>query len=243
MSIKSSKFIRDAARIHKAIERTAEGSFMALKPVKVYIPARFPQRDLAVFEDEITFVGICAIVLDDTYYAASRICAPIRSEPSLVNTAVIDEVEYIEMHYEPGDRVIASEELVMIDNLLYRIYDEIIAKGRVPWYLSYNELGGIFDSSYKHAGVRIGKTPTVMEIISTAIARDDSDLRRYYRQVVETYEDISLSPPTIIPLRNISYGATNTIAKITGSRADEGMTSAIVNPGDRVERTERILRT
>lgn len=243
MSLKSSNFIRDAARVHKAIERTVEGSFVALKPVKVYIPARFPQRDLAVFEDEITFVGICAIVVDDKYYAASRICAPLRSEPSLVSSAVIDDVEYIEMHYEPGDRVICSEDLVMIDNLLYRIYDEIIAKGRVPWYMSYHEIGGLFETSRKHAGVRIGKTPTVMEIIASAIARDSDDLRRYYRQTIETYEDTALSPPTIIPLRNISYGATNTIAKITGSRFDEGMTSAIVNPGDRVEQTEKILRT
>lgn len=243
MSIKSSKFIRDAARVHKALQRTDEGSFVALKPLKVYIPSRFPQRDLATFEEEITFTGICAVVLDDLYYMASSICAPIRSEPTLVSTAVIDDVEYIEMHYEAGDRVICSEDLVMIDNLLYRIYDEIIAKGRVPWYVDYRELGAIFQTSLKHAGVRVGKTPTVMEIIAAAICRDGSDLKRYYRQVVETYEDITQSPPTIIPLRNVSYGATNTIAKITGSRFDEGMTSAIVNPGERVERTEKILRT
>jgi len=243
MSIKSSKFIRDAARVHKAIERTREGSFVALKPVKVYIPSRFPQRELAIFEEEITFVGICAIVLDDTYYMSSSVCAPIRSEPTLVSSAVIDDIEYIEMQYEPGDRVIASEDLVMIDNLLYRIYDEIIAKGRVPWYIDYKAIGGIFITALKHAGVRVGNTPTVMEIIAAAIARDSTDLRRYYRQIVETYEDITQAPPTIIPLRNVSYGATNTIAKITGSRFDEGMTSAIVNPGDRVERTEKILRT
>ncbi len=156
---------------------------------------------------------------------------------------MVDEVEYIEMQYEPGDRVIASDQLVMIDNLLYRIYDELVAKGRVPWYLTYRELGAMFSTSLKHAGVRVGKVPTVMEIITAAICRDPSDLRRYYRQAVETYEDIEHNPPTIIPLRNVSYGATNTIAKLSGSRFDEGMTSAIVNPGTRVERTERILRT
>lgn len=243
MGIKSSKFIRDAAKVHKAVQLTEEGSFVALKPLKVYIPSRFPQRDLATFEEEITFVGICAIVVDDTYYAASKICAPIRSEPTLVSSEVIDDVEYIEMHYEPGDRVICSKDLVKIDNLLYRIYDEIIAKGRVPWYMSYQEIGALFSTSLKHAGVRVGRTPTVMEIIASAICRDSEDLRRYYRQVAETYEDMTTNPPTVIPLRNVSYGATNTIAKLTGSRFDEGMTSAIVNPGERVERTERILRT
>lgn len=243
MSLSSSRYIRDAARVHKALKLTDEGSYVALKPLKVQIPARFPQRELAVFEEEITFLGFCAVILDDTYFMASKVCAPIRSEPSLVGTAVVDEVEYIEMQYEPGDRVIASDQLIMIDNLLYRIYDEFIAKGRVPWYLTYREIGSMFASAPKHAGVRVGNTPTVMEIITAAICRDPNDLRRYYREVIETYEDIDTNPPTIIPLRNVSYGATSTIAKLAGSRFDEGMTSAIVNPGDRVERTERILRT
>jgi hypothetical protein len=241
--MKSSQFQRDAAKVHAACDITDEGSVVANKPVKMYIPARFPQRDLATFEDEITLVGICAIVLEDKYFMSAMICAPIRTEPTLINTVIIDDVEYLELQYEPGDRVISSLKLVMIDNLMYRIYDEIIAKGRVPWYIGYDELGMLFDTSKKHAGVTVGSTPAVLEIIVSTICRDSNDLKRYYRQIVETKEEITQNPPTIVPLRNVSYGATNTIAKITGSRFDEGMTSAIVNPGDRVERSERVLRT
>lgn len=243
MSIKSSKFIRDASKVQAVFSQTDDGAFIASKPVKLYIPARFPQRDLAEFGDEITFLGFCAIVLDDKYYMASRVCAPMRTEPSGMSNVIIDDVEYIEMQYEPGDKVICSDELVMIDNLLYRIYDEFIAKGRIPWYMSYREIGALFETAGKHAGVRIGKTPTVMELIAASIARSDDDLRVYYRQVVQSYEEIALTPPRYIPLRNISYGATNTIAKISGSRFDEGMTSALTNPSDRVERTEAMLRT
>lgn len=241
--MKSSQYIRDAARVHQAVEITEDRTVVALKPVKMHIPARFPQRELALFENEITTVGICAIILDDQYYMSSMICAPIRTEPSLVSTVIVDDVEYIEMSYEPGDRVLSSLDLVKIDNLLYRIYDEICAKGRVPWYLEYEDLGGLFDTSRKHSGPTVGSTPTVWEIISSTICRDPADLRRYYRQSIETKEEIAQNPATIIPLRNVSYGATNTVAKITGSRFDDGMTSAIVNPGDRVERTEKILRT
>lgn len=241
--MKSSQFIRDAARVHKALEETEDGSIVCIKPVKMYIPARFPQRDLATFAEEITLTGICAITLDDKYYMSAMICAPIRTEPSLNSSVIIDDVEYIELHYEPGDRVICSLDLVMIDNLLYRIYDELLAKGRVPWYISYEDLGNLFTTSLKHAGVQIGATPAVLEIIASTIARDPADLRRYYRQVVQTVEEIRDNPPVIIPLRNVSYGATSTIAKLSGSRFDDGMTSAIVNPGETVERTERILRT
>lgn len=241
--MKSSQFIRDAARVHKALEITKDRSVVALEQVKMHIPARFPQRDLAVFEDEIVTVGICAIVLQDKYYMSAMICAPIRTEPSSFNTVIVDGVEYIEMTYEPGDRVISTLDLVKIDNLLYRIYDELQAKARIPWYLSYDDQGSLFDTAPKHAGVTVGRTPTTMEIIAATINRNPTDLREYYRQIVETQEDFDSNPPTAVPLRNVSYGATNTIAKITGSRFDEGLTSAIVNPGDRVERTEMILRT
>lgn len=241
--MKSSQFEHNPARVHAVCDITEENSVVCNKPCKMYIPARFPQRDLATFEDEITLVGICAIVVEDKYYMSAMICAPIRTEPTLVNTVIIDDVEYLELQYEPGDRVISQLDLLKIDNLMYRIYDEIIAKGRVPWYVSYDELGNLFESSSYHAGVQVGSTPAVMEIIVSTICRDPNDLKRYYRQVVETKEEISQNPPTIVPLRNVSFGATNTIAKITGSRFDEGMTSAIVNPGDRVERSERTLRT
>lgn len=244
MALKSSDFIRDPARVHAAVSRTQEGSFVAKRPLKVHIPARFPQRELAIFEDEITFVGYCAIIVDDKYFASSSICAPFRSEPSAVGKVIVDDVEYIEMEYEVGDRVIASENLVMIDNLPYRVYDEMIAKGRIPWYMDpVRGLGRIFESVPKHAGVNLEKTPTVVEMITSTICRDPDDLKRYYRQKMNSYDDIVKNPPVLIPLRNVSYGATNTVAKLLGSHFDEGMTSAIVSPGDRVERTEKILRT
>jgi hypothetical protein len=243
MGISSKQYIRDAARVHKAIQRADDGSRVAMKPLKLQIPARFPQRGLAVFEEEITFLGFCAIILDDTYYMASSICAPLRSEPSMVGSVVVDDIEYIEMQYEPGDKIIASEQLVKIDNILYRIYDEFLAKARIPWYMRYDEIGAIFQSAPKHAGVRIGKTPTVNEIIAATICRDHDDPNVFYRQIIQSLEEIETSPPLYIPLRNVSYGGSGVISKLVGSRFDEGMTSAIVNPSDRVEYTEKHLRT
>lgn len=240
--MKSSQFVRDPAKVYAVLKETDDNEMVALKSLKVYIPARYPEHDLAIFEDEITVLGICAFVVDDRYYAVSRVPAMMRTEPTLVNTVNIDDVDYIEMTYEPGARVIANLNLVKVDSLMYKIYDEMVAKGRVPWYLGYEDLGKLFEHSEYYSGVRVGSNPAVFEMIVAAICRNPDDVKQYYRQSLKSREDLVSRPPTIIPLRAVSYGATNAIAKLMGSHFNENVTSALVSSGERVEKVERLLR-
>jgi hypothetical protein len=64
-------FVRDPSKVYSAFKETENGELVALRPLKVYIPARFVQADMAKFETENTFVGISAFVVDDKYYAVS----------------------------------------------------------------------------------------------------------------------------------------------------------------------------
>lgn len=238
----SRMFTRDPGKVYSCLSRTDNNEVVCTKPVKVYIPARYPQAELANFEAETSFLGVCAFVVEDKFYAISMVNAFMRTEPSLVNTVNIDDTDYIEMSYDAGARVIANMNLVKIDNLLYKIYDEMIAKGRVPWYLNYNDLGKLFATSRYHSGPRVGANPAVFEMIVAAICRSPDDVKKYYRQWITGAEQVITQPPTVIPLRVSSYGATNTIAKLMGPYFDENVTSALISPGQRVERVERLLR-
>lgn len=240
--MKVSDLVRDAKKVYSYIQETEAGELVAIKPVKVIIPARFPEYDLAIFEEEINFLGICAFLVEDKYYAVSLVPAMMRTEPSLINNIRIDDVDYIEMSYDPGARIIANLNLVKVDSLLYRIYDEMIAKGRVPWYLGYEDLGRLFEHSSYHAGERVGSSPAIFEMIVAAICRSPDDVKKYYRQTVPDRSALRTHPPTVIPLRAVSYGATNTIAKLMGSHFNENVTSALVSPGERVEKVEQLLR-
>src|SRR5690606_17864820 len=150
------------ARVYKAIQEV-DNQLIAVKTVKVHIPARFPGRDLALFEEESMFTGICAFIVDDAY-AVSTVPAMMRTEPTLTNTVTVGDEDYLELTYEPGARIVTNLNLVKVDSLLYKIYDEIIAKGRVPWYLGYEDLGRIFEHSVYHAGESVGPNPAIMEI-------------------------------------------------------------------------------
>lgn len=236
------KLIRDASKVHACLKELEDGRMVTIKRCKIYIPARFAERGLASIGIETHIVGIYALVVEDTHYVVSMVNAMVRIEPSSTVKILIDEEEFYEFGFEPGSTVISSLMLVKNDQLVYRIYDEIIAKGRVPWYLGYTELGKLFDTAKYHAGANIGTNHEVTELIVSMIARDSKDRHRYYRTSVKSVEDMQKNPPVFIPLRSVTYAATNTTNKLAGSYFSEGLESALVSPADRVERIEGLLR-
>ena len=166
----------------------------------------------------------------------------LRITPTSTLRIKIDGTDYIEFVFNPGDTLTPSTQLVKTDTLVFRIYDEIISKGNVPWYLGYNDLGRIFDTARYHAGANIGTNSEVTELIMSLISRNKKDRTKYYRTVINKLEDLETTPPAFIPLRSVIFGATNTTNKLAGNYFDIGLKSALVSPAERTERIEELLR-
>ncbi len=235
------KLRRDPEAVKASLKEVGNVLYVS-QPTKVYSPVRFSERNLAQVGAEIYIVGIYAMVINDFEWAVSLVDAMIRIEPTSYKIVNIDGDDYFEFYFEPGSVFCPNLELVKTDTLTYRIYDEIISKGKIPWYLSYLELGGIFDSAKYHAGTNIGSDREVTELIVSLIARNKEDRTKYYRQTVESLDDLQKNPPVFIPMRSVIYAATNTLNKIAGSYMESGVISALVSPSDRVEHIESILR-
>ena len=236
------KLQRNAEKIHSVLEELPDGRLVTKKAIKIYIPSRFIERGLAEISIKTHIVGIYAIVLDDTYYAVSLVNAMVQIEPSSTTKVMFDEEQYYEFSFDPGSTVLSSTNLVKTDTLVYRIYAEIISKGNVPWYLGYLDLAKIFDTAKYHAGANIGKNHEVTELVVSIIARDKENRHINYRQVVKDFNEIKTKPPVYISLKNLTYAATNTTNRIAGSYFGDGLISALVNPTDRLEKIENILR-
>lgn len=234
--------VRDPSKIHEILQEMPDGSVVVKKECKVYIPTRFAERNLAEVGVKNIITGIYAIVVDDLYYGVSLINGLISINPSSTLKVKIGGVEYFEFTFNAGARFIETTVLVKTDTLVYRIYDEIISKGRVPWYLDYNDLGKIFDTAKSHAGANIGQNSEVTELIVSMIARDKQDKTKYYRTTVNSLEELKTKPPAFIPLRSVIYAATNTTNKLAGSYFSTAVTSALVSPAERTERIEGLLR-
>lgn len=205
---------------------------------KLYIPTRFVEKGLIQIGNETYITMLYAMVVDDKYYSVSNVPARGRIEPTEVNTLFIEEEDYYEFVFAPGAVVIANVNLVSDKNILFDIHEEIIGKGKVPWYLTYNDLGKLFTLAPRYAGGSVGANHAVREMIVSIIARDHQNPVQFYRQS----PDLGQRRPFYVPFKSVAYGASNTTAKLMGAYWNEGLTSALVNPTDRVEAIEEILR-
>lgn len=236
------KLIHDPSRVLGALQELPDSRLVTTKGCKIYIPVRFAERGLASIGLETYICGVYAMTVEDQYYGVSLINSMLRIDPSSTVKVDVNGDEYYEFTFDPGSVVVLSLDLVQTDTLVYKIFDEIISKGRVPWYLNYLELGGLFDSAVEHAGANIGRNQEVTELLISMISRNPDDRHQYYRRSVQSLDQIKSDPPAFIALRSVTYAATNTTNRLAGSHFAEGLVSALVTPSERVERMEDLLR-
>jgi hypothetical protein len=237
-----SKLIRDPAKVHAALREMNDGRVIALAECKIYIPVRYAEHNLAYVGARNYILGIYAITVEDKFYGVSLLNTMIPIEPTSVSKVKIDEDNYYEFFFRKGATVFKTVNLVKTDTLVYRIYDEFIAKGYVPWFMGYEEIGKIFDTAKEFADANIGQNPEVTQLIASIVARDPRDRTKYYRTAISDSTDLNKIKPVFVPLKSVQYSATNTLTKLGGSYFQQGVVSALISPSTRIERTEAILR-
>jgi hypothetical protein len=233
---------RDATKVHACLQNTEKG-IIAVKPVKIYIPHHYMGTELADISEVIKFVAIYGMVTDDGFYAPSLACANFESAPSRMNIITIGKSKFIEFSYDAGDMVMVSRFLVRIQTLVFRIFEDFIDKGRVPWYLNYDDLGNLFSTAELHGGANLKAVRSLLELLAVIISRDPDDRTKFYRQS-KTLSDneVPLRRPLYIPLSNPTFGATNTATRIIGNYLNDGITGALNHKSKRHEVIEDILR-
>lgn len=234
---------RDPGKVRAATPVQPDGSVIATRPVRIYVPERYVEKGLGEIGSDTFIVGIFAIVVDDKYYAVTKINALVRIKPTTTSTVKFDGNSYLEFYFEPGSVVLATTSLVKSDTLVYHIFNFHLSNGAIPWYLDYEDVAKLFHSADRHAGVRLLKNHSILEMFTAAVARDPTRRTAYYRHALDDGSEKPSHPLAWIALRNISLGATNTTAKLQGSYWADGMTSALATPSTKLERVEQLLRS
>ena len=106
------KLIRNPEKVHAVIEELPDNRLVVKKPLKVYVPARFSERNLASVGIKTSTVGIFAMVVEDTYYAVCLVNAMVEMKPSSTTKVIIDDENYFCFSFEAGDTLITSLNLV-----------------------------------------------------------------------------------------------------------------------------------
>jgi len=234
---------RDAEAVKAACKEGTNGSIVALKPSKLIFPERFLEKNLATIGLRSYVVGCFAHVVEDRHYAVFLATAMVEVKPSAIATIKIDGDSYVEMGFEPGDTLLVAQEAIEDKLLTYQIYNELISKGHMPWYMHYDDRIKLLFTANALAGVNLLSNHAMLELNAAAISRDPKDINRFYRHAVESYAQADRDTPISISLMNVSYGTTNAASRLMGAYWEQGLNSELANPSTQVENVERLLRT
>lgn len=234
--------IRDKDIVFECMQGV-NNQLIALKPLKIYVPERYLHiQPLAKIEEKVTILAIFGIVFDDRYYAVSKGCTLIQTVPNTINIVTIEDEKYLELQYDKGDILIFDTYPVRIGTLVYRINNEILSNGNIPWYLDHDDLGTIYETALSLAKVNFKVDNAIKEMLVAGMARWPEDPIKLYRHMAKTKEIVKKTKPIFIGQSSVAYMTTNTTSKLMGSYLNEGLTSALVTPSENNEIIEDLLR-
>lgn len=236
-----SQLKRNKQRILSALHQDPKGGLIAKEDLSIVFPVRFEESNLAVIAGDVYTIGIFAIIVGNEY-ATNNVPSRIRLLPAEINKVKFNEADYYVLTFEKGATITENMNLVMEETIGYYIYNNFIALGKVPWYMSNLDMINLFENMKTYSGKEYGATPAVLQMIISMVMRNSDDVQQYWRQTLTNPNDVLQKPAEYIPLRNVPLGARNTTAKLMGAYFSEGLNSALVNPSENTERIEEILR-
>lgn len=225
---------RDAKKVIGSLKKSGEHT-ITTKDIYILIPESYTSGSLAVITDVVDTIAIYAIVDGNNY---GVINAPVRVTltPSNIALVDIDGVVYYKLMYNEGDTISESNKIVKNSESLFPIFNYFYLRGKVPWYLTYNDVSKLLIDSDKYTGTNIGTNPIVSEVITSIIARDKKDSSLYYR--LSNMDGVVFKGMT-----NQFHVFTNTTAKLVGSYFSDGVVTALTEKSEEVSNIEEIFRS
>ena len=209
-----------------------DDALVAKKPLQILFPLRFNQCGLADISDEIRCISIFAIVNEKGEYMVSNVASMMHLTPDTTTIQKHNDQEFYILSFEPGSMITPNVNLVVEDKNAYKIYKEFISRGKVPFYMGYEDLGKCLTTTKEFAGIKLSNNNAIIELLVSTIARDSKDLHKQYRHSIKSIDDEKTNPPSFVPFTSVIYNTTSTMGKIMGGYFNEGLVSALTREAE-----------
>lgn len=204
------------------------------EPIKIQLPQRYIDKNLANIGQETQVYGIFSIIYKDNY-SVSRIPALFTTTPITITTQVINDVDYINFNYGKNCEVISNLNVVKNKILTETIFQEFFVMGKTPWFIEYEDVIEIFNNMVTYAASDIGKNHIATELITSYIARQKDDIKKYHRTNIN-------SQYVFAPLDDVFYSANSTLSKLAGNYFSDGIISALRQPEKQPTTLEQLVK-
>lgn len=220
----------------KYFKKSKDSLIFTSKTLEVYVPVRYGQHGCLDVSENVQALGIFDMVIDGTVKSGMLLPAKITMKPNNIETILRDGERHLKLTFLKDDVFIVDTHVVQDEHIAYVMFYEFVYGGKVPKFMTYDQLGFIFEKAEEVTGIKFPTNSAVFEMMNGALHRDATDLNKFYR-LTDMKKD-----PLRIPLRTVAHAATSTTTKIVGSYDNEGFDAALVNAADTPSEIENLLR-
>ena len=204
--------------------------------LKLYFSKRFERHDLLSYTDTLHAIGFCGMLINGTIKGGLTLAAVITIAPSEVYDETIDDEAYLVAVLKKNDVFLTTCDFIQNDKLGYILWNEFISSGKLPAYITYDNIHDLFVKIAKTTGISFGVNHAIFEMIYAESFRSQKDILTRYRNTDMKEE------PIFIGLHDVAAGPNATIDRILGSYDKEGLTAALVNKSEQGSDLEIQLR-
>jgi len=242
MDVYNSSDLKRNSNLIKSKLKTVGNTIITNTDLSILVYHKFVDKEMTILDNICKVMGIMAIIDNDNNYAIMTVPGIMSVEPNEIEDVEIDGEHYYKLVISKGDALISDTTIVKDTGNVYKVFDLLILKGKVPFFLNYEDMLAIFKNLPEFTGTKIGKDTLPFEIFIAMIARDKNDPTKDFRLTVKTHNDAIKESPKWVGLTNIYYSFGSTLSKIAGSYFKTGVLVAAVNKNKKPTKLEKILK-
>jgi hypothetical protein len=234
-------YTRNPESVKKHLTENSAGQIQCAVACTIQVPERFIDVELGQVGANTFIYGLFPIIIGNEY-TVCNVCGLVEIDPFKITKIKVNDVSYYEFGFEAGQVIVKTTTIVRRNTLPYNVINEIVFQGKVPWYVTYDDLGKLFDTASEFANSAVGDTAETIEFMASVITRSKTDRSKLIRNVASSYKDTEVGNITYVPLSNVFYSVSSTMNKLAGSYFSDGLTSSLVKKTDKINNIEAILR-
>lgn len=233
------KFKRDKKIISSLIKIT-DNNYIAKEDLFIMLPKKFIELHIGDIDNTVTTLSVLAVFNKDLKYGVINIPAMVKITPDSIDEVEVGSDTYYKLTISKGNSVIDSRDVVIDGDIGYNVFNIMLVKGVVPWYINYLDLVKIFENIPKYTGTKLESYMSIVKIMIALSARSKDDPNKPYRYIIKKSDEVK--DIHWVGLNNIYYTYNSTASKVFGSYMKAGMISAIVNPETKPTKLENLVR-
>ena len=210
------------------------GKVVTKEKCSIMVPYSYLERRMLKVGPKILTLGVCMVVCGNEFFVLNG-GVWLWITPDSTGQVKTDDGEYMRFDFLAGGIVIPDTLTVKDSDLTYAM-DKYFFGGRIPAFLSYDDVGNLFTYHNEFGGLKISGTNIPFELIASIMSHDPVKKFDFYREGPMT------KTPLYVPFRSVTFNTTNTTSKILGNYLEDGFTSALLSPTVQSEPIENLLR-